>query len=59
MTNQEIVRLAAKDAVVRTFQSHFLQWDLHTWNKMVQAYIDRICDLPKAEFFEIIDLYRS
>ena len=42
MTNQEIVRLAAKDAMVRYYGQTIRHWTLKQWNERVEWYVQEI-----------------
>jgi len=58
MTNDQILRLAAKDTVVQHNSFYTANFSDATWNRLVSETEELICNLDIDSFFEILNKYK-
>lgn len=59
MTNQEIVRLAAKDALVRHYGGVIKHWTLEVWEENVESFVQQIGEYSPGRQAEIRMRYKT
>ena len=59
MTNQELDKLIAKDAIVKRFGFSVKAWSMKTWNITVVEYLAAFHKLPAGEQSKTRMRYRS
>jgi len=59
LTNDQILRLAAKDIVVKQNSFYTTNLSEASWNKLVSESEEMLCDLDIDTFFSIINSYKD
>lgn len=53
----DIIQLAAKDQLVRTYGGLVKHWDDDTWRKMVDSMMAQLVALPHDRLEDLLDTY--
>jgi len=58
MTNEEILHLASKDAVVKQYKFQVPHFSQEIWDALVESTKKYIMNLPPNDYFTLINLYK-